>query len=578
MSSTVASAPERLAMANPQWSLGLMLLALHAALAWGIEDWWPRAFLLAHFGVFLLWQPLWRGEHEVDAKQAFLVIGVAVLLVGWYNWWLMAVWLAVLFGLIGGSVPRIAERRQRLISILAALYLLSILLVWVVPQLFTGQVIDPVLALFVRYGLLLLPLAILVVRVPEGRPHEPVGVDLFYSLLFFLLVVALVLGSFVVRDVSHGNYLIALAQTLVGIAVLLVGVSWLWYPHSGFAGVGYMLSSYLMSLGLPFERWVQRLAELAQDESQPERFLSQGLQHMLDMPWVRGVKWEAPAGEGEFGTRTAHATEVAFGELKLTIHTRWAVSPAIMLHLKLLAQMVGHFYEAKQREQAQRQNAYTHAIYETGARLTHDVKNLLQSLKSLCAAASSTPPEQAPALQALIQRQLPQITQRLNATLDKLRSPLRDEAGEVEAAAWWDNLIQRYNARSIQFNLDGPMRSVKIAADLFDSVADNLIENALNKGAGAQKVQVRVTFSAAERGTLTVCDNGAAVSKTVANQLFDGAVNSNTGFGVGLYQSSRLAVQCGYRLALAANAPGIVCFVLSSEPAAGVEAPEKQVA
>src|SRR6188508_1503134 len=130
MSTTAVSAPERIIMANPQWVLGLMLLALHAGMAWGIDNWWPRAFLLAHFGLFLLWQPVWRGEGEVEPRQAIVVIGLGFLFVGWYNWWLMAVWVAVLFGLIGGMVPRIVDRRQRLISILAALYLLSMLLMW----------------------------------------------------------------------------------------------------------------------------------------------------------------------------------------------------------------------------------------------------------------------------------------------------------------------------------------------------------------------------------------------------------------------------------------------------------------
>ena len=39
--------------------------------------------------------------------------------------------------------------------------------------------------------------------------------------------------------------------------------------------------------------------------------------------------------------------------------------------------------------------------------------------------------------------------------------------------------MQRYGSRSIQFVLDGPMREMTLPADLFDSVADNLIENAL---------------------------------------------------------------------------------------------------
>src|SRR5687767_14347984 len=184
VSTTTLGAAERIAMANPQWSLGLMLLALHASIAWGIDDWWARAFLLAHFGLFLLWQPVWRGERDVEPRQAFVVIGVAFLFVGWYNWWLMAVWLAILFALIGGSVPRIADRRQRFISIVAALYLLSTLLVWVTPQLFKGQLFEPPIVALVRYGLPLLPVVILVVRAPAPQSNAAVGVDLFYSVLF----------------------------------------------------------------------------------------------------------------------------------------------------------------------------------------------------------------------------------------------------------------------------------------------------------------------------------------------------------------------------------------------------------
>src|SRR5690349_5668816 len=191
-----------------------MLLALHASLAWGIDEWWARAFLLAHFGLFLLWQPVWRGEGNVEARYAFLVVIVGFLLSAWTTWWLMAVWLAVLFGLIGGSVPGIAHRRQRLASMLAALYLLSLMLMWVVPHLFADQSFDMAQTLLVRFGLPLLPLVILFTRVESGRAGTPIAVDLFYSVILFLLVVVLVLGSFVVKQVAQSNYPLALAQTL----------------------------------------------------------------------------------------------------------------------------------------------------------------------------------------------------------------------------------------------------------------------------------------------------------------------------------------------------------------------------
>jgi len=562
-----AASTARVVSAHPEWWMGLMLLALHASLAWGIADWWARAFLLAHFGLFLLWQPVWRGESNVESRYAFLVVIVGFLISAWTSWWLMAVWLAVLFGLIGGAVPGIQERRQRIASMLAALYLLSMLLMWVVPHLFPGQTHEAALVMLVQYGLPVLPIAILLIRVEPGRASAPVAVDLFYSMILFLLVSALVLGSFVVRQLSHGNYPLALAQTLFAIALLLVALSWLWDPRGGFAGLGHILSRYLMSLGLPFERWIQQLAELAERETQPQRFLALALQHILELPWVTGMEWEARLGQGEHGVKSGHSAEFWFHDLRLKIYTRWSLSPSVLLHLKLLTQMVGHFYDAKRREQIQRQSAYTQAIYETGARLTHDVKNLLQSLRSLCAAVETSGADQAEALQTLMQRQLPQISQRLNVTLEKLRSPQEVDATQVDAVVWWEGLIQRYSGRNIQFQVEGHGRDLKLPAELFDSVADNLIDNALHKAVGGGALQVRVTFSAARGGTLTVCDNGPAISKATADQLFEAPVTSQTGLGVALFQSAKQAAQQGYRLALAANQPGMVCFVLTRDGA-----------
>jgi signal transduction histidine kinase len=572
LTEAAVTAPARLILTRPQLWLGLMLLSLHAALAWDITDWWARAFLLAHFGLFLLWQPVWRGELNIESRYAFLVVIIGLLFAAFNNWWLMAVWLAVLFGLIGGSVPGITDRRQRMVSMLAALYLLSMLLMWVVPHLFVGEPFEAALTVLVQYGLPFLPLAIILTRV-ELNPRKtaaPIAVDLFYSVFLFLLVAALVLGSFVVKQVSHGEYPLALAQTLFAIAVLLATLSWLWNPRSGFVGIGHLLSQYLMSLGLPFERWVQRLAEFAEQESQPQRFLALALQHMLELPWVSGVEWKTRLGKGEFGKRSQFSAELSFQDLRLKIYTRWSLSPAVLLHLKLLTQMVGHFYDAKRREHVQRQHAYTQAIYETGARLTHDVKNLLQSLRSLCAAVETSDADQAQSLQALMQRQLPQITQRLNVTLDKLQAPQQADTSRVDAAIWWEQLTQRYSNRgNVQFSVDGAAGDIKLPAELFDSVADNLIENALHKTAEASVLQVRVTFSPARGGTLAVCDSGTAVPKSLAAQLFDSPVSSRTGLGVGLYHAAKQASRLGYRLTLAANEPGRVCFVLTRE--AGVE-------
>ena len=70
--------------------LGLMLLALHAATAWGIGSAWASAFLLAHFGLFLMWQPLWKGDDQIQASHAVLAVLNGALLAAVGSWWLIA--------------------------------------------------------------------------------------------------------------------------------------------------------------------------------------------------------------------------------------------------------------------------------------------------------------------------------------------------------------------------------------------------------------------------------------------------------------------------------------------------------
>jgi signal transduction histidine kinase len=554
----------RFVATHAHWWLGLMLLALHAGIAWGIDAPWAPPLLLSHFGLFLLWQPLWRGEGAVDARHAFLVIFVGLLLSALQNWWLMTLWLAVLTGLIGGSVPGMGGKRQRLVSLLAALYLLSMLLIWVVPHLSGVAPADAWTILLVRYGLPVIPAMILFLRIDPPRATARMAVDLFYSLMLFLLVAALVLGSFVIMQMNQGQYAVALAQALMVIALVLAALSWLWNPTAGFAGVEQMLSRYVMSIGLPFEQWVQQLAALAERENEPRRFLDAALEHMLALPWIIGLRWETRDGSGHYGRLDEHMAEYEQdgqpGNLRLRIHTRWALSPAMLLHLKLLTQMVGHFYAAKEREQLQRQNAYTQAIHETGSRLTHDVKNLLQSLHSLCAAAEASAPERAGELQALMQRQLPQIAQRLNTTLDKLRAPGGTASRRERAHAWWHALQQRHTHRPVGFALEGELRGEldtgDLPAEMFDSVADNLIDNAVRKSA-----QVTVRFTPG-RGILRVIDGGSAVPATLAPRLFSAPVRSASGLGVGLYHAAAHASQEGYRLILSDNRDGSVVFTL----------------
>jgi signal transduction histidine kinase len=410
---------------------------------------------------------------------------------------------------------------------------------------------------------------VLIALLPWGKQQAKpfYAVDFFYSLMLFLLVVVLVLGSFAVKMISQSNYPMALAQTLVVIAGALFALSWLWNPHGGFAGGGQLMSRYLLSVGLPFERWLRNLASLAEQEHDAQEFLRLALDDIAALPWVTGGKWQAPGNGGEFGAVSKYSVEFTFHRVNLVLYTRWTLSPAMILHIKLLTQLLGYFYQAKQREQEQKYNAYTQAIFETGARLTHDVKNLLQSLKTLCAAVESSDPAQAQALQALMQRQLPQIVQRLQLTLDKLKSPKVSAVEAVErvsARSWWESLQQRYAQERVEFgayDMSGGQH-IHIPGELFDSAADNLLQNALEKRKVERDLVIRVGFSCEGGGRLTVCDDGSGLDETLVARLLSSPVQSDNGLGIGLYQAGRLARQAGYQLSLTSNLPGRVCFEL----------------
>jgi signal transduction histidine kinase len=286
---------------------------------------------------------------------------------------------------------------------------------------------------------------------------------------------------------------------------------------------------------------------------------------MANLPWVSGVGWRTGESSGSVGEHTNFPTEFESGGLALTLYTRFAPGPSLVLHIRLLTRLLGDYYENKMRAVEQRRNAYLQAIYETGSRLTHDVKNLLQSLRSLCSAVEHSEADDAEAVRVLMQRQLPQIAQRLQITLDKLGNGVRDFVEPADALAWWQALKQRFAHEHVEFPDTELPAGQKLPAELFESVCENLLQNALHKR--GLKSDLSISASLAWNGSgyvLTVCDDGEAVSDSVARQLFASPVSSSAvGLGVGLYQASRFAQEHNHVLRLLANENGKVCFELA---------------
>lgn len=555
-------------MTRAQWRplLVAMLVLLYIAALLGTGDIWARAIMVAHFGLFIIWQPFMQGAQRLNLTQT---VGIAVITAGillFLNAWVLALWVAMLAGLVGGKVFLFQARWLRIFYLTVLLYLVLLLLVWVVPSGFPGLKGGTDFQLLAQYGLPALFVVMAVVPV-ESDTAEPQIVDFFYAIVIFLLLAALVLGSFAFMTVGGVSYALALIYTLLVIGGVLLFLSLAWNPRAGFSGLSMFFSRYLLSIGLPFEQWLHFLADLSRAESQPDEFLRKAVSGLGSLGWVTGGEWQSAHQKGEFGTPTARSVEYAGRDLRIRLYSRHKTSPSLVWHFNLLGQLIGQFYLAKQRELKLQQQTYVQALHETGARMTHDVKNLLQSLNVLCAAAERGPDADPGAFQALVRRHLPVVTQRLQQTLDKLQRPQVESGRFAQAAAWWDQAQRLYQTRGVAFADAAIAEGLLLPKDLFDSALENLLQNALEKRKLDPKVAVDVCLQCADSIVLRVCDTGRPVAEEVLRGLLRGPVPSETGYGIGLYQVARQAEASGFEFELAVNEPGRVCFELRGQMA-----------
>lgn len=552
-----------------------LVCVLHLVLLEAPSSLLGRAFWLGNVGLFLLWQPFVSGERRLGVGPALFVVAVVALASWQLGWGWLAAWVAFLSALVGGKVVVTRGRRLRFFYLLVFAYLLFVLFVWVAPKIVVAHATGAALPDTWVNMLALSLLAAAVASLPYGKSEAPAELfDFLASLLILLLLAVVLLGSTALMALEKIGYFDALMRTLFGLAGLLLLLSWAWNPRPGFGGIGVFLSSYLLRLGFPFDTWLRRLIELSDTESSPESFLREALATFAVLPWVNGGEWHFEDATGRFGESARHASTMAYGGVHVRLYTSYAWSAGLIWQASLLLKLVIELHRAKLREQALQQLRYLQAVHETGARLTHDVKNLLQSLDSLCYAAEQAGPGREEDLAQLFRRQLPVVSQRLRMTLDKLHHPEAREGARLAVGRWWEALRQRFERDGVEFaplpdGLHGEVPQV-----LFDSVGDNLLLNALQKRRAAPGVQVRVELlpggdgdgEAAGSGLLPrlrVTDSGAPVPAAVMARLFRAPVVSENGLGIGLFHAARLAEQNGFRLTVVDNRPGRVVFELA---------------
>jgi signal transduction histidine kinase len=559
-----------------RWVILAMLLSLHAALISPVGSEFERVWLLVHFGLFLLWQPFVSTDRELNILAVLLLLSITGVVLYVLAPWMMVAWLAILIGIMGGKVFTQQAARLGRFYVAAVFYLFAILLIWAVPLFLLGISVFPQAVQTVVTFFLPLVLFAMVFLPYESEDETNAQVfDFFYSLLIFQLVVVLVLGSISAMRVTDNQYFQAVVLTVLALAIGLFILGVLWGPRAGFGKLRTYFSRYLMSVGMPFELWMRRIAELSETDMSSARFLQHAMNEVATMPWLTGAEWTSPDGAGNFGEKTIHTASYQYHQLGVTFHSESSLSPAMLLHLRLLAQVVGEFYEGKRREQTLKQNTYIQAVHETGARLTHDIKNLLQSLYALASAGSAEAHKPKPDIdrrppspyEALLGRQLPQLTKRLQTTLDKLQNPAVNTHGvTMRASEWWAEVLARHADTGVKFHAAGEMTEL-IPAALFDTVLENCLENARQKKQREPDIEISVEYSCKPSPKLSITDTGSAISSAAMENLFRAPIvdSSSSGLGIGLFQTAKQAEQEGYVLGVGENEMCSVSFVLKED-------------
>ena len=551
--------------------LSLVLLSIYLS-SWlmrgggSISLYGPHALFLLHIGLFLMWLRTWSVPRQPGLLNILSLMTLLAVWIVFLNLWLLAIWKILLLTLLAGR--ELNQWRDRAVYIVA-LCVLSLdlaLLDVAMPEIgarFGLQPLPAVLENVLFYSGLLLISAILLV--PTRTHTERLNLDFFYGLTFSLCIVALIAIALLLQQDPLIFYPSALALTLAGLVVFLVLLSWLWLCFGDFDGVGQLWARHMFNIGSAFEQWIASLTQPGNyKQLNPEKFLMTGFEQLLEVPWITGVAWHSSYGAGTLGIEDGNDAVFNVQSMEVTLYSRHRITGSYHAHAKLMIQLLEYFHQAKQREEMYAQQSHLQAIHETGAKLTHDIKNLLQSLYVITSAIESVQPEQFGDTQRLLQGQLPHLSQRLKRTLDKLQQPEKASYISTPIRTWWENLRARYVKRDIDFSMS-IMWNANIPEDLFDNVVENLLENALNKRKREPSLRIHVALSTKENSVqLTVCDDGSPIPPEIEKYLLSQPVQSRDGFGIGLYQAAKQTIHSDYRLTINSNESGHVCFELAN--------------
>lgn len=499
------------------------------------------------------------------AGAALLV--AAILLVEWAA----PVWLCLLSGLTFSRLL-FADGVSRFVS---ELFTLVFFCVAVVLLVLPGLHLDPASAeVYREFAAAPLAAGWAFIAAVEGAcvarrtPLIPES-DHVSTLLFALTMGFFLLLAVAIDTASDLEFHEGVASALgVGIAIALA-LTLAWAPFAKW-GLGSMVARHLFPTDVSLEKWAQRMSELAMISEDADQFIAQAAEDLRQVARLGMVEWrDGGAGRATAGKATRHRISHRIGPLVLTLHSRRRLSHirAMMDHFRVEIMM--HFYLSKRRETRYASEQTSLRIQETGLRLSHDIRNILHSVRAISGLARTDKDER---LLSLVRNQLPEIGRRLEDALRMIDQPELEReraAARISALLWWGRATRRFEHLVDALELDDALDDADtVQAGLYDRAAENFVSNALKKRRDGKAVRITLALRKSGSGgaELAVTDSGGKVPPGIARDLFRGPVDSADGTGIGLFDLHGEAAALGHSVRLAENADGRVSFSMRPAP------------
>jgi signal transduction histidine kinase len=550
---------EKIALRSSHRLLVLSFFPLHFSIWDQKNPALSKTLFLLHIGLFLIWQPFINHRTQIQTRPTIILILAILGIIYMGGGWAQTIWIVFLVGIL--SSYRLESLGEKLVFLLLIVYLLIELFAGLIPlntnaasRLFTNTAYIEYTTLGVCILAFLAP-----ARITSFRNYNS---DVLYSIISISIVILVAMTTLIWMNYGIDDYYLALVLALMTLAGTIIAFNLVFHSSSEIGLLAQLRDRYLLNLGTPFESFLLETAKISESTVDPEDYLEKAFDNLCKLDWINGFEWISGTQLGEAGELTGRVYLLQVDALQVKLYSTQELGPAMTTHSRLLIKLIEIFYAAKCRELAISRSAHMEAIYETGARLTHDIKNLLQSLNLMLAAANPRNTQDNDS--GLFFKNLEIISQRLQQTLIKLRNPETLSGQSVSIHKWWNDVKQRESGNSyIRFD-EKITEGIEVPEELFNSVIDNLLDNTKKKYKREPDLTIQVGLKCTlDELELVVSDTGSPVPENVVKTLLRGPVKSRSGFGIGLYQASKQATAHGYTLALVSNEENNVVFKLS---------------